>query len=175
MTRRGHNRFVWDLRHGEAGAPPAGRDLPGPLALPGRYTVRLSAPGWTLVQPLVVKLDPRLAKDGVTPLDLRGQFDLIQKVRAASRDARRLVQRIDRETGSAPAARQAELKQIRERLVTAGGPYPQPMLIDQLASIYRMISDADRKVGRSAIDYYAELRNELDRLSVKISGNSSEK
>jgi photosystem II stability/assembly factor-like uncharacterized protein len=174
-TYRGQNRFVWDLRHGELGGPSGGRELPGPLVLPGRYTVRLAAGKWSLTQPLEVKLDPRLAKDGVTPLDLRGQFDLIQKVRAASRDARTLVQRIDREIGSAPAARQAELKRLREQLVTATGPYPQPMLIDQLTSIYRMISDADRKVGRSAIDYYSELRNELDRLSVKISGNSSVK
>jgi hypothetical protein len=31
-----------------------------------------------------------------------------------------------------------------------------------------MISDADRKVGRSAIDYYDELRRELDRLARRL-------
>ncbi|NDD64867.1 MAG: hypothetical protein EBZ36_12980 [Acidobacteria bacterium] len=167
-SRRGHNRFVWDLRHGDLEGAPAGRDLAGPLALPGRYTIRLSTEKWSLVQPLEVKLDPRLARDGVTPADLREQLGLIKKVRAASRGARALVARIDRELPAAVEERAARLKLLRDRLVTASGPYPQPMLIDQLGSIHRMISDADRKVGRSAIEYFDELQRELELITAEV-------
>jgi photosystem II stability/assembly factor-like uncharacterized protein len=169
LTRRlGLNRYVWDLRLGEARRNGGGRELPGPLALPGRYTIRLVTDKWTLTQPLVVELDPRLARDGVTLADLREQLELIQKVRRGSRDAVALVQQIDRELATAPQPRQALLRQIRGQLVTAPGAYPQPMLIDQFTSIYRMISDADRKVGRSAIEYFDELRQALDRMVVQL-------
>ena len=162
--RLGLNRFVWDLRQADPDDSTGGRSLPGPLVLPGQYTVRLATDKWSLTQPLEVKLDPRLNRDGVTLADLREQFDLIQKVRTASRDARELVRRIDRQLQSAIGERKAWLRSAREKLVTASGPYPQPMLIDQLSSVYRMISDADRKVGQSAIDYLSELRRELDLL-----------
>jgi hypothetical protein len=35
------------------------------------------------------------------------------------------------------------------------------MLIDQLGSLYRMATSADRKVGRSAFDFHEELRQAL--------------
>lgn len=169
LTRqRGLNRFRWDLRVGEPAGASSARELPGPLVLPGRYTIRLVSEKWSLSQPLTVELDPRLASDGVTLADLREQFELIQRVRQTSREATALVQRLDSELPAALPARQAELRQIRQALVTAPGAYPQPMLIDQLTSIYRMISDADRKVGRSAIEYYDELRRELDRLARRL-------
>ena len=72
-TTPGHHRFVWDLRY----APPKateyrymiaavdGEDTPteprGPLAAPGRYTVRLTAGGQRLEQPLELRTDPRTA------------------------------------------------------------------------------------------------------------------
>jgi hypothetical protein len=70
----GFHRFVWDLHY----APPAGtrsqpgqypisatpHDTPrgphGPWALPGQYTVRLTAGGKTYEKPLTVKMDPRI-------------------------------------------------------------------------------------------------------------------
>ena len=59
----GMNRFVWDLGY----APP------GPRALPGTYTVRLTAAGRTYTQPLEVVLDPRAR---VSAADLQKRFDL---------------------------------------------------------------------------------------------------
>ena len=71
-TSAGIHRFVWDVHY----APPAGvefeypisavprntvKEPHGPWVLPGRYTVRLSANGKTLAQPLIVKMDPRVA------------------------------------------------------------------------------------------------------------------
>jgi len=69
-TQRGMHRWIWDLRY----APPlttthgypisavphaTPQDPQGPLALPGRYRVRLIADGRTLEAPLEVLPDPR--------------------------------------------------------------------------------------------------------------------
>ena len=45
--------------------------------LPGRYTVRLSVNGKTMTQPLVVKMDPRVAASAA---DLALQFRLSKQV-----------------------------------------------------------------------------------------------
>src|SRR5215831_1967871 len=88
----GLNRVVWDLRYtgpkprraaaeGEAGDPETGgRGFParGPLVLPGKYTVRLTAAGTTQTRELEVKLDPTIP---VTPDALRTQLDINLKLR----------------------------------------------------------------------------------------------
>jgi len=48
------------------------------------------------------------------------------------------------------------------RLVTAGGVYPQPMLIDQFSNIQRMIGGADQKIGKDAWDRYNDCLKELN-------------
>jgi hypothetical protein len=71
----------------------------GALVPPGTYTVRLTAGGNTLTQPLVVKLDPRLK---VTQQALDTQFALLQQVTArmhdtflAAKQAQSLQEQID--------------------------------------------------------------------------------
>lgn len=80
----GMQRFVWDLMY--PNPPSEGYDLPisavyrntpfvpqGPLVMPGRFTVRLTANGRTYTQPLIVRMDPRVT----TPIaGLLQQFSL---------------------------------------------------------------------------------------------------
>jgi hypothetical protein len=81
-AKAGMHRFIWDLNY----PPPwAFRydypisaiygDTPpyplGPAVLPGNYTVKLTAGGRSYLQPLTVKLDPRVK---TTPEDLAQQF-----------------------------------------------------------------------------------------------------
>jgi len=62
-TTPGMHRFVWDLRPQPAPAAPGGRgdgaEPNAPPVAPGAYSVRLTANGRTLMQPLTVKADPR--------------------------------------------------------------------------------------------------------------------
>ncbi|HEX5070279.1 MAG TPA: hypothetical protein VFV78_08680 [Vicinamibacterales bacterium] len=73
----GHHRFWWDMHYdplvgGGGGRGGGGNAVPhrtypavaSPWVAPGTYTVRLTADGRTLTQPIVVKLDPRVK---VTP------------------------------------------------------------------------------------------------------------
>jgi photosystem II stability/assembly factor-like uncharacterized protein len=74
INEAGMHRFLWDLH----AALPSGVERSeflstGPWVLPGNYSVKLTAKGKILTQPLVVKPDPR---SNATPEALRLQFVL---------------------------------------------------------------------------------------------------
>ena len=95
-TAAGHHRFVWDLRYPRPRSERydymisavAGENTPieprGPLALPGRYTVRLTVDGAVHEQPLVLRMDPRVK---VAPEALAAQLALQQKLVAAMNES----------------------------------------------------------------------------------------
>ncbi|HET7207469.1 MAG TPA: glycoside hydrolase [Terriglobales bacterium] len=83
-TDAGMHRWVWDLHYPapvstshEYPISAVPHDTPrtplGPTALPGQYTVRLSAAGRTYTAPLTVKMDPRVK---TTAVALQQQFQL---------------------------------------------------------------------------------------------------
>src|SRR5437867_1580053 len=87
-TRGGMHRFIWDLHYPtpdsvqhEYPISAIYHDTPryplGPSALPGRYSIKLTANGKTYTQPLTVKMDPRVK---TSPEDLRAQFELESKI-----------------------------------------------------------------------------------------------
>ncbi|HET7213399.1 MAG TPA: hypothetical protein VFL79_07425 [Terriglobia bacterium] len=94
-AQAGMNRFVWDLRYP---TPPALKyDYPmsaivdktpaapqGPLAVPGKYTVKLSVGAETYTQILTVKRDPRVT---ATAADFAAQLALEQKLMAGMRES----------------------------------------------------------------------------------------
>jgi photosystem II stability/assembly factor-like uncharacterized protein len=165
----GMHRFIWDLRH--SGNPPAiatasVRPLPGPVVPPGTYTVVLTAGGQTLEQPLQLVEDPRVLASGVTLADLQEQFAHNMRVLALARDTNAAVARIrTAEAGlkarTDPAKAQA-LAPIAARLITPPIRYSAPGLQTHVMYLYRETADADQKVGRDAIDRYAELRKQVD-------------
>lgn len=89
----GMHRFVWDLRYAFAGARRRSRrGGGGPLAVPGRYTVKLTAAGKTVSAPLVVKMDPRVK---TSTADLERQFLLASKLAAGVGEFSAAAQRAD--------------------------------------------------------------------------------
>ena len=81
----GMNRFVWDLRYQAA---PRVKDYylfeyeagaKGPMALPGKYQVKLTVEGKVLTAPLELKLDPRVK---VASADLQKQFATLTQIHA---------------------------------------------------------------------------------------------
>jgi photosystem II stability/assembly factor-like uncharacterized protein len=165
----GAHRLTWDLAWpGSWSAGRAsGRD--GPLAAPGRYTVRLTVGGRSWTQPLTLRADPRAAADGVTQADLQVQLAHNLRVRDLVTEANRLVARVQeakrRLQGSpSPAARDtlARLAALEGRLVTPPIRYSRPGLQAQIAYLYGLTTAADQKIGRDAVERYATLRRELD-------------
>jgi photosystem II stability/assembly factor-like uncharacterized protein len=80
----GLNRFIWDLHYQGTSRVPdyylwEYKDgTHGPLALPGKYQVRMTADGKSQSAPLELKLDPRV---NVSQADLQKQFDLLIQIR----------------------------------------------------------------------------------------------
>src|SRR5206468_7812890 len=162
--KAGMNRFVWDLRYAGGAAGPSdgeggGFSGGGPMVPPGSYRARLTADGVTKTEPITVRIDPRVARDGITVADLAEQTRFALKVRDALAEARALAQRVrgalDGKTGD-----QAKVQEISARLVTKTGPYEDQMFIDQLSNIGREIGAADQKVPASAYERFNELMKE---------------
>src|SRR4029077_3245781 len=124
----GMHRFVWDLRYAFAGGGRrrSRRGGGGPIAVPGRYTVKLTAAGKTMSVPLVVKMDPRVK---TSPADLERQFQLASKLAAGVGEFSTAVQRAD------------DLqKQILARSKEAGGN----------GEVVTALADLEKKVGTVA-------------------------
>ncbi len=168
----GMNRFVWDLRY--AGGPASsGGDMEGggfggqgPMVAPGAYRARLTSGGQTKTESFSVKIDPRVAKDGVTVADLAEQTKFALKVRDALAEARGVQQRV-RQAMDGKRGDQAKLQAVWEKLTTKSGPYEDQMFVDQLSNVGREIGQADQKVGASAYERFNDLMKEWTPLKVE--------
>lgn len=162
----GAHRFIWDLRHEGV---PGFRGLGGPLAAPGEYRLRLSAAGFSEERALKVLSDPRLVKDHVTDAMIAEQTKLLLEIRDRIAEGRALLQKVEesrsrtrKDLSAQGAAKLKMLDAIQAKLETAEGFYQEPMLIDQFASVARMLSQADQKPGRDAYERFRDLVRELE-------------
>ncbi|MDQ6830473.1 MAG: hypothetical protein M3081_16570 [Gemmatimonadota bacterium] len=166
---KGLNRMVWDLAYpGAVNAQTRIAGGGGPTAVPGNYKVRLTAAGVTETQPLVLKIDPRVSRDGVTLADLREQFEHNVRVRDLVSDANRAVAtvrtartRLKDATGAA-ADTLKQIQAIEARLVTPPIRYSKPGLQAHITYLAGMTNSADQKIGRDAVERYKTLRAMLD-------------
>jgi photosystem II stability/assembly factor-like uncharacterized protein len=164
----GHNRFYWDLRlPGPWDANPGRNGRNGPMVLPGNYQVRLTAGGTTSVQPLAIRMDPRVTRDGVTVAHLREQLEHNLKVRDMVTEVNQLAAAIEEGRTRLRSATSAAdtlkmLEDLRAKIVTPAIRYSKPELQAHIQYLYSMTTQADQKIGRDAITRYATLRKELD-------------
>ncbi|MCS5638839.1 MAG: glycosyl hydrolase, partial [Candidatus Marinimicrobia bacterium] len=81
-TKKGMNRFVWNMRYQDAkkvpGAVMWGGTHIGPKAVPGEYQVRMTVNGKSQTQSFLILKDPRIA---TTQADFQAQFDLLMEIR----------------------------------------------------------------------------------------------
>lgn len=165
----GATRFVWDLTAPgpwSAQARQSGRN--GPMVPPGAYTVRLSVGNWHHDEPLVVRADPRVARDGITSAILAAQYTHNLRTRDLVSEVNRLVARVDAGTkrlenaGGAAADTLTKLTALRQKLVTPPIRYSKPELQAHIQYLYSMTVSADQRVGRDAVERLRQLRLELD-------------
>jgi photosystem II stability/assembly factor-like uncharacterized protein len=78
--KQGLNRFAWNLRYPEVQGFAGMVDIltSGPIALPGRYWVRLHVGNYADSASFVLKEDPRVK---ATPADVAAQFAFLQQIR----------------------------------------------------------------------------------------------
>jgi hypothetical protein len=120
----GANRFAWDLRYPGSPAPGSARGAAGPRVVPGKYQVRLTVGDLIGTRPLEVRVDPRVAADGVTQSDLEEQLALSLRVRDLAGEARADAIRIARHAAASARVpvrrRHSELEALEEARERAG-------------------------------------------------------
>ncbi|HEX6750559.1 MAG TPA: hypothetical protein VF092_24935 [Longimicrobium sp.] len=163
----GMNRIAWDLAW--PGPWDAGRanGRGGPAIVPGSYTVEMTVGGTTMTQPLVVRIDPRIARDGVTQADLEAQLSHNLRVREMVTEVNRLVARVAEAKRTAQGDALARLTALEAVLVTPPIRYSRPGLQAQIQYLYGLTTNADQRVGRDAFDRYDTLRRELNQAQIQ--------
>ena len=174
-ARPGVNRFIWDYRWpGAWAANPGASGRNGPMAVPGRYTVRLVMGSWNAEVPLVIRADPRITQDGVTQAVLEDQLAHNIQARDLVSDLNHLVDRVRsarQRAASAPTpdrAVVAGLEAVEGQLLTPPVRYSQPGLQAHITYLYGMDTRADQQVGKDSKDRLRVLRAELDRLIATV-------
>ncbi len=160
--KAGLNRFTWDMRY-----PPAktfegmvlwSGDTQGPEAVPGTYSVRLTADGKTATEKIVLEKDPRL--DSVTIADLAEQFTLALKVRDDLTQSNEIVievrelkrQMDDRLKQNSDAALKTSLDSFREKL----------------SAIEEEVYQVQNRSGQDPLNFPIKLNNKIAALSASI-------
>jgi hypothetical protein len=137
-TSAGMHRFTWDMHYDVfPGMPPAGRFggggggaavphrtypvIDSPWAAPGIYTVRLTANGQTLTQPITIKMDPRVK---MTP-EVEQIFTLTKQMENNAREAAKAhteaLALLDKLKSATPSPRLKKLTDLEPELNKLGG------------------------------------------------------
>ncbi len=163
----GMHRFVWDLHY----APPetaqhgypisaVPHDTPryplGPSALPGEYTVRLTANGQRYSALLWVKMDPRVK---VSAAEIQQQFDMAMRLLAmvnssyeATAEARSLSDSLEKLSKQAVVPLAASVAEFKKKLAailesppTTGAPAPPALntVSGAVGGLYGAIESVD--------------------------------
>jgi photosystem II stability/assembly factor-like uncharacterized protein len=181
--RVGLNNFNWDLQYAPAASFPGmilwGGSMNGPAAPPGTYTVRLTADGKSVSQPIVVKRNPWHT---ATEADLAAQFALAIQLRDKVSEANKAVIEIrdlkrqvadrlgksqdgrlksvgDKLTNDLSAVEE-EIYQVKNQ--SGQDPLNFPIKINnRLASLLSIVSRADDKPIAAAYPIFNDLKGEL--------------
>ena len=171
----GLHRFVWDLHWPapavvEPGYPIAAipHDTPkeprGPWALPGRYTVRLTAGGHKLERPLTVTMDPRVKTPAA---GLRQQLELSLKLAQALHQDTELVDQVRKLRKERPQdAGLAALEGTAEEHAPPARP-PPPALVPwnaRIAALYDLLQSTDSAPTPQAVQAAATVLRESEEL-----------
>jgi hypothetical protein len=188
-ARRGGNRFVWNLRYPDVHLQ---KDIlldygtaRGPIAVPGTYTVRLTADGRTLTRQFTVVGDPRVKR---TPQDLEAQHRLLVAISAQIDTLSTTVERIESmqrqlrdraavSKGAPHAARvdsatralvpkleavRAELTEVHSHADQISEHFPVK-IYNQLLTLNDMVQSADAAPTQAQLDSYTDLAGQTSR------------
>jgi photosystem II stability/assembly factor-like uncharacterized protein len=163
----GMHRWVWDLHYSSPGSPrydypisAVPGDTPrvplGPLALPGRYTAKLTVNGHTYSEPLTVKIDPRVktSNEGLTQMfqvesRLASMMTSSSRALSEARSAHEQLQKLAGQT-SAPVDDAVSAFEKKVTAVLGGGEGPRgaaaatPTLTSVSGAVGALYGEVDR-------------------------------
>ena len=161
-AKAGLNRFVWDLRSPDAskfkGLILWAGGTRGPRIAPGAYTLRLTAGGKTMTEPLAVVGDPRLP---ATAADYQRQYDLLLEIRNKLTDTHDAVNRI-REVRD-------QVKTVADHAKVAGGDDSIAKAAEALTKSVTAVEEAlyqtKNQSNQDPLNFPIRLNNKLSALA----------
>jgi hypothetical protein len=191
-TKKGMNRYTWDLRQSGAVVFPgmimwAAQPQRGPASPPAKYAVRISANGETQTRNFTIGIDPRLMAAGVTEEYLLEQFKLSSQVRDRVTDAnsaviriRSIREQVDERMKKIPERRRAEVQRLADALMkpltaveeevyqvrnrSSQDPLNYPIkLNNKIAALMGVIESADHRPTDQTYEVYKELSAQLEK------------
>jgi len=175
------NRFLWDMRYPDVPAAPREDELTSfeatspatPVAMPGRYTARLTVDGQSYDQPFEIRKDPLVT---ATDADLQAQFKLSMDIRQRASDVVDALNRIhEAQRQLATSSGDAEqVASVREQLRTIEGQLQRlanpdnPMdtqpkgLYNQLGALSRNVLSADAAPTQAELAVFDTLSSRID-------------
>ena len=197
--RPGLHRVAWDLQHDPArpikGASiDAGSPETGPLALPGRYTVKLIVDGKTFTAPLEIRSDPRvriaapeLSEQVRLALAVRDDFnrlsDAVERLRSVRKQLRDRNALLKGHAAAQPLVKAAT--ELATRLDAVEGKLHNPkaritydilaqrggaQLYSQLGWLYTMVLEGDGPPTQGMRESSSRLHEELTRQLESLRG-----
>ena len=161
----GVNRFRWDMRHrGSWNKNSRFSYRNGPMAKPGIYKVILTIDGSSFTENFEIISDPRI-KD-VSPEVYEEQEKILLEIRDFMTDVRLFEDKVSKMLEKKP--KNKKYLSIDRELKTKEGTYMQPMLIDQIRYLQSMLSRADQKPGKDALNRLKDLKSEFNILKNKL-------
>ena len=169
-TDAGLNRFVWDLRYEGATkvahAPLWGGSTRGPVAVPGRYQVRLTVLGKSYTAPLEIKPDPRLK---VTQADLQKQFDLLMKIRDKLSDTDQTINQIRDLRSQINGINQRLKDGPRQKTIAEAGK----ALDKKMTTVEEALIQTKAKSSQDVLNFPIRLNNQLSALGGVVGSAAS--
>jgi hypothetical protein len=166
-AKAGLNTFAWDLRYQEPVKIPKAvydeGDPTGPLALPGKYQVRLTAAGTTTMEPIEVVMDPRVKTSAA---DLQKQFDLMFKLRDRQDESNKAILAI--------RDLRAQLLALEKRLGSgdAHAVAANKALMEQSAALRKNVSDLEHELINPEATASEDELNFPTKLNSKLGSNN---
>ena len=167
-TKAGINRFVWDLRYEGAtriaNSPLWGGSTEGPLALPGKYQVRLTVNGTTQTKAFEIVPDPRVQ---VSQEDLKKQFDLMQAILGKVTQVHEAIQQMRdvRSQITALNKRLTQQKFAEAKVIADAGA----VLDKKMTPVEESLIQTKAKSGQDVLNYPIRLNNLLVALGGVVS------
>src|SRR5258708_5055105 len=165
-TEAGLNRFVWDMRYGEAVRFPGmilwSGETRGPKIAPGTYQVKLTVDGATMTENFEVRSDPRLT---TTAGDYAKQLDLSLKIRDKLNETHNAIIQI------------RDVKKQVDDLVKrlAGQPNSKPIadagaaLIKKMTEVEEALYQTKNQSSQDPLNFPIRLNNKLAALGGVVS------
>jgi len=182
-AEKGMNRFVWNMRYPDAKRVPRavlwGGMLSGPVAVPGKYRVKLNVGEESMTHDWEWKKDPRLE---TTQDDFQEQFDFLIKIRnkvtevnraiIRLRDVRKQIdellkrlegQEIAEEIRESARALKKKLKSVEDELIQSKSlgnqdPLNYPIKLDnKIAALARVVANVDARPTSQSYEVFEEL------------------